>query len=68
LPFGQRLDQRHEDAEDALVRRHPGFLHPLQRGGRGGVAGEDHQIAALVPQPFVPAQVSAKMSSGVRTP
>ena len=28
LAFCHRLDQRHEDAQHALVRRNPPFLHP----------------------------------------
>ena len=52
-PFalGQRLDQRDENTQYALVGGNPAFLHPAQRGGRGGVAGQDHKVAALVPQP-----------------
>ena len=52
LAFGQRLDQWYEHAQNALLMGHPRFLHPLQRGGRCGVARKDHQIAAIVPQPF----------------
>ena len=48
LAFGQRLDQRHKDAQHPLVLGHPAFLHPAQRGGAGGVAGDDHQIAARI--------------------
>ena len=52
LPFGQRLDQRDKDAQHPLFRRHPAFLHPLQRRSACGVAGQDHQIAAFRPKPF----------------
>ena len=50
LPLGQRLDQRHEDPQDALALGQAALLHPAQRRRRGGVAGEDHQIAARVPE------------------
>ncbi len=52
LPFGQRLDQRHEHAQHPLVARHPAFLHPPQRRRAGGVAGQDHQVAARIEQPL----------------
>ena len=50
--FGQRLDHRDKDAQHPLVGGQPGFLHALQGGGRGGIAGQNDQIAALGPKPL----------------
>ena len=57
-PPGRRLDGGddqsqgvHRTAELGAVARQPGLLQAPQRHRRGGVAGQDHQPAALIEQP-----------------
>mmetsp|Transcript_29236 Transcript_29236/g.56600 ORF Transcript_29236/g.56600 Transcript_29236/m.56600 type:complete len:223 (+) Transcript_29236:701-1369(+) len=52
LPLCKRLDQGNKNAQHPLVARHPNFLHPPQRGGRGSVARQNHQITARIKKPL----------------
>ncbi len=52
LPFGQRFNQGHKNPQNALVLWNPVFLHLAQRRRTRGVAGQNHQITALIKQPL----------------
>ena len=43
-----------QNAQHALALGHPALLHPPQGSSRGGVARQDHKIAALVEQRLNP--------------